>query len=359
LPQFATLPEASRGATALRGGMFTLLTRRSVIAALIAATTSSHASAADPVRLGLLRTLSPAPFYMAQERGYFRDEGIEVTFRFFESAQPIAAAAVSNDIDIGVTALTGGFFNLAEKGILKVIGGGLHEQKGFEGSAILVSNKAFDAGLTSVEQLGGHSFAITQFGSSFDYMIGRIAEARGFDLKSVQLRAVQQVPNMIAAVSSGQVDATIAIASQAKPLAANGQAHIIGWVGDIVPYQITALFTTGRMIQQNEAVLRRFAKAYQRGVADYREAFLRRDAAGKPVVGAKTDAAIANITIYVFTGDPQAREKILSGVGYYDEGAALDVADVKEQLRAFKARDLVKGDADPDALIDTRFMLVR
>ena len=334
-------------------------TRRSFVAMVAASATLSSANAADAVRLGLLRTLSPAPFYMAQERGYFRDEGVEVTFRFFEAAQPIAAAAVSNDIYIGVTALTGGFFNLAEKGILKVIGGGLHEQKGYEGSAILVSNTAFDAGLTSVEKLGGHSFAITQYGSSFDYMLGRIAEARGFDLKTIQLRAVQQVPNMIAAVSTGQVDATIAIASQAKPLAASGQAHIIGWVGDIVPYQITALFTTGRMIQQNEAVIRRFAKAYQRGVADFRHAFLRRDAAGKAVVDDGTDAAIGNITAYVFTGDPKAREKILGGVGYYDEGAALDVADVKEQLRAFKARDLVKGDADPDSLIDTRFLPVR
>ncbi len=335
------------------------MTRRSLIAVLAAGTPLVHAAAADTVRLGMLRTLSPAPFYMAQERGYFRDEGIELTFRFFESAQPIAAAAVSNDIDIGVTALTGGFFNLAEKGILKVIGGGLHEQKGYEGSAILVSNAAYDAGLTSVEKLGGHSFAITQYGSSFDYMIGRIAEARGFDLKSIQLRAVQQVPNMVAAVSTGQVDATIAIASQAKPLAANGQAHIIGWVGDIVPYQITALFSTARMIEQNDAVLHRFAKAYQRGVADYRAAFLRRDAAGNAIVDAQTDAAIANITVYVFTGDPQARQKILSGVGYYDEGAGLDVADIKEQLRAFKARDLVKGDADPDSLIDTRYLPVR
>ena len=317
------------------------------------------ARAADAVRLGLLHTLSPAPFYIAQERGYFRDEGIEVTFRFFEAAQPIAAAAVSNDIDVGVTALTGGFFNLAEKGILKVIGGGLHEEKGYEGSAILVSNGAYDAGLTSVDKLGGHSFAITQYGSSFDYMIGRIAEATGFDLKTVQLRAVQQISNMIAAVSSGQVDATIAIASQAKPLASSGKAHIIGWVGDIVQYQITALFTTGQMIQQNAPVLHRFAKAYQRGVADYREAFLRRDAAGRPVIDAKTDAAIANITVYVFTGDPQAREKILSGVGYYDAGGALDVADIKEQLRTFKARDQVKGDADPDTLIDTSFLPVR
>ena len=336
-----------------------MLHRRSLIAALAASVPVRAARAADPVRLGLLRTLSPAPFYMAQERGYFRDEGIDLTFRFFESAQPIAAAAVSNDIDVGVTALTGGFFNLAEKGILKVIGGGLHEQKGFEGSAILVSNKAFDAGLTSPDKLGGHSFAISQFGSSFDYMIGRIAEHSGFDLKSVQLRPVQTIGNMVAALSTGQVDATIAIASQAKPLAAAGQAHIVGWVGDIVPYQITALFTTARMIQQNEPVLHRFAKAYQHGVADYREAFLRRDANGAPLIDAKTDAAITNISTFVFTGDPQAREKILNGVGYYDEGAALDVADVKEQLRAFKAREQVKGDADPNSMIDTRFLPVR
>ena len=82
---------------------------------------ASAARAAEPLRLGLLHTLSPAPFYIAQERGYFRDEGIDLTFRFFEAAQPIAAAAVAGDIDVGVTALTGGFFNLAEKGTLKVI----------------------------------------------------------------------------------------------------------------------------------------------------------------------------------------------------------------------------------------------
>src|SRR5579859_1257142 len=117
------------------------------------------AHAANPVQLGMLHTLSPAPFYIAQERGYFKAEGIDLTFRFFEAAQPIAAAAVSGDIDVGVTALTGGFFNLAEKGTLKVIGGALHEEAGYQGSAILVSNKAYDDGLTSLDKLPGHSFA--------------------------------------------------------------------------------------------------------------------------------------------------------------------------------------------------------
>lgn len=317
------------------------------------------ARAEDVVRLGLLRTLSPAPFYIARERGYFRDAGIDLQFRFFEAAQPIAAAAVSGDIDVGVTALTGGFFNLADKGALKVIGGGLHEEKGYEGSAIVVSNKAFDAGLTSVDKLPGHTFAITQYGSSFHYMVGRIAEARGFDVRNITLRPVQQISNMVAAVASGQVDATIAIASQAKPLAAGGQAHIIGWAGELVPYQITAVFTTTAMIQKSPDLLERFAKAYARGVNDYRDAFLRLGPDGKPVVDAVTEAAIPAITTYVFTGDPEARRKILQGVGYYDPSGALDVADVAEQVRWFRMQGLVKGEMEPMQMIDTRFLPAR
>lgn len=319
----------------------------------------SAAQAAEPIRLGLLHTLSPAPFYIAQERGYFRDEGIDLAFRFFEAAQPIAAAAVSGDIDVGVTALTGGFFNLAEKGTLKVIGGALHEQKGYQGSAILASNKAFEEGLTSPEKLAGHTFAITQYGSSFHYMVGRIAEAKGFDIKSVTLRPVQQISNMVAAVTTNQVDATIAIASMAKPLQAAGQAHILAWAGDIVPYQITAVFTTPATIAGKPDLLKRFAAAYQHGVADYREAFLRLDPAGQPIVDAKTEAAIPLLTKYVFTGDPNARQKILDGVGYYDAGGALDVADVLDQVRWFKAQGLVKGDSDPAAMLDTRFLPTR
>ncbi|HEX4369542.1 MAG TPA: ABC transporter substrate-binding protein [Rhodopila sp.] len=320
---------------------------------------ASAAQANEPLTLGLLHTLSPAPFYIAQERGYFKDEGIDLTFRYFQAAQPIAAAAVAGDIDVGVTALTGGFFNLAEKGTLKVIGGAMHEEKGYEGSAILVSNKAYDAGLTSIDKLPNHSFAITQYGSSFHYIMGRIAEDHGFDLKSITLRPVQQIANMVAAVTSDQVDATIAIASVAKPLAASGQVHILGWVGNMVPYQLTAVLTTPAMIANKPELLRHFAAAYQRGVADYREAFLRHDAAGHPVVDAKTDAAIALLTKYVFTGDPNARQKILNGVGYYDAGGALDAKDVENQVRWFKAQGLVKGDMDPAAMLDTHFLPTR
>lgn len=314
------------------------------------------ARAADVLRIGLLHTLSPAPLYIAMERGYFRDEGLDASFRFFEAAQPIAAAAVSGDIDVGITALTGGFFSLAGRGTLKVIGGGLHEQKGYEGTAILVSRKAYDAGLTSVARLGGHSFGITQFGSSFHYMIGRIAEREGFDLKSLTLRPLQQIGNMVAAVRTGQVDATMAIASMARPLEASGEARIIGWAGDFVPYQVTAVFASSRMLNERSEILQRFARAYQRGVADYRDGFLRLDAAGKPVRDAKSAALVPLIQKYVYAGDPDGPRKISEGVGYYDEGARLDVQDVTAQLRWFIGQGLVKGQIEASEVIDTRFI---
>jgi NitT/TauT family transport system substrate-binding protein len=336
------------------------LSRRTLLAAALATPALARAARAQqakiPLRIGLLHTLSPAPLYIAMQRGYFADQGLDASFRFFEAAQPIAAAAVSGDIDVGITALTGGFFSLAGRGALRVIGGGLHEERGFKGTAILVSNKAYDAGLTSLDKLGGHSFGITQYGSSFHYMIGQVAAKEGFDLKLVTLRPLQDIGNMIAAVQTAQVDATMAIASQALPLAAAGQAHIIGWVGDIAPYQLTAVFTTERMIKDHPDTLRRFAAAYQKGVADYRDAFLRLDAEGQPVHDATTDAVIPLIQKYVFTGDPDATRKIIAGIGYYDAGGALDVQDVANQLHWFEAQGMVKGGGDASDIIDTQFL---
>ncbi len=325
------------------------LRRRTLFALLAAAARPAHA--ATPLRIGLLHTLSPAPLYLAMERGYFPDQGLAATFRFFEAAQPIAAAAVSGDIDVGITALTGGFFALAGRGVLKVIGGGLHEEKGVQGTAVLVSRKAHDAGLTTLDKLPGHSFGITQFGSSFHYMIGRIAEAEHFDLKSVTLRPLQDIGNMVAAVRTDQVDATMAIASMAKPVDASGQAKIIAWVGDVVPYQITALFAPQRMIAQHADTLHAFARAYGRGVDDYRAAFL---LPGAPP--AVTGAAIAQIQKYVFTGDPNGPAKIRAGIGYYDAGGALDAKDVAVQLRWFTEQGLVKGAGSAADIIDTSFL---
>jgi NitT/TauT family transport system substrate-binding protein len=325
--------------------------RRVALGSLGAVALAGKARAAGPIRLGLLHTLSPAPFYIAQARGYFDASGCPVSFTFFDAAQPIAAAAVSGDIDVGVTALTGGFFSLAGRGALKVIGGGLHEQKGFDATAVMVSNAAYDAGLTSLDKLGGRTIGITQYGSSFHYIAGRLAEIEGFNGKTMTLRPLQTIGNMVAAVRSGQVDASFAIAAMARPVAEAGEAHIVGWVGDVLPYQLTALFTTSRMIDTRADDLHAFCGAYQKGVADYRAAFL-----DKTVPDTQ---AIADIQRFILSSDPQAATKIRDNIGWYDKEAALDVADVTAQLAWFTAQTMVKGNIDAREIIDTRFLPTR
>src|SRR2546430_13302520 len=97
---------------------------RLAVAGLLAMAGAGIARAEDMLkaRIGVLRLSSSAPVFIAQDKGYFREAGLEVELKFFDAAQPIAVATTSGDIDFGITAFTAGLYNLAGKGTLKVIG---------------------------------------------------------------------------------------------------------------------------------------------------------------------------------------------------------------------------------------------
>ena len=56
----------------------------------------------------MLRLSSSAPVFIAQDKGYFRDAGLDIELKFFDAAQPIAVATTSGDVDFGITAFTAG-----------------------------------------------------------------------------------------------------------------------------------------------------------------------------------------------------------------------------------------------------------
>lgn len=309
------------------------------------------AVAKDQVTIAALRFVSSGPLFVAKEQGYFADEGLDAQFKFFSAAQPVAVAIASGDADFGVTAFTAGFFNIASMGALQVIGAQLHEVKGFEGSAILASNEAYKNGLTSVQDLPGHSFALTTTGSSFHYMIGQIADKLGFSLDDMTLRPLQSVGNMIGALRSNQIDSLVIVPHIAKPLVKSGSAHLLGWVSDYAPYQVGGLFTSTANVENHADMVRRFVKAYQRGVADYRRAFIEGDEAMRKKV-------VAMIHKYVYRDQPaaEADPKIRNGAMFITKQAALDAQDVREQVQWYKAQGLVKEGADPDTFINTDFV---
>ncbi len=110
------------------------LNRRQTLGLIGAATATGLAAPAiaqnRKIVVGALRFTSHAGSFIAVERGYFDDAGLDVELKFFQAAQPMAVAIASGDVDYAVTAISGGLISLADKGAIKVIGGALQRRAG-------------------------------------------------------------------------------------------------------------------------------------------------------------------------------------------------------------------------------------
>ena len=303
------------------------------------------------ITVGALRFTSHSGSFVAFERGYFSEAGLDVELRFFEAAQPMAVAIASGDVDYAVTAISGGLVSLAQKGAIKVIGGALQEEAGIDGQKILVSDAAYQAGITSPGQLDGKTWAVTQAGSSFHYMGSKMAAAEGINLS---FKPLQKVGAIIGALKSGQVDAWSIVPHIAKPLSGSGAVHIIGDVSDYVKdYQVTTVFTSASNASGEAEMTRNFLAGFSKGVADYNAAMIARDG-GDDGVNAMVDL----IHKYVYTDRPRekAAPSIINGTMRLNEGAALNVASVADQLAWFQSEGLVDADITLDQLIDTSYV---
>ena len=93
------------------------------------------------------------------------------------------------------------------------------------GDSCCAQHAAYDAGMKTVDDIKGHSVAMTQVGSTFHYMTNLIANAKGWSMDDMKMVPLQKVGSMVAAVKSGQVDVLIMVPHIAKALAGAGAAQ--------------------------------------------------------------------------------------------------------------------------------------
>jgi NitT/TauT family transport system substrate-binding protein len=329
-----------------------LLAGTLIAAATLTATISS--AAAEKIKVGALRFTSHAASFVAYERGYFTDQGLEVEFVYFQAAQPMAVAIASGDVDFGVTAISGGLINLAQKGAVKVIGGALQEEPGIDGQMILVSKKAFDDGVTSPAMLKGRTFGITQAGSSFHYMAHKIAQKEGFAGSEIKVKPLQKVGAIIGALKSEQIDAWAIVPHIAKGLAKAPTIEKIGVIADYIPdYQVTTVFTSADNAANKKELVKKFLAAFSKGAADFNAALVDKSAgeqAGEDMV------KLVHKYVYVDRPYEKAAPSIRNGAMRINENAKLNLTNVKDQLAWFQAEGLVSKDISIDTLVDASFV---
>ena len=326
---------------------------RLVLAGLLVLAASGTAPADDALKakIGVLRLSSSAPVFIAQDKGYFREAGLDIELKFFDAAQPIAVATTSGDVDFGITAFTAGLYNLAGKGTLKVIGGMCREKAGYPLIGYFAANNAYAAGLKTPKDLAGKRIAVTQVGSSFHYSLGLLADKYGFKLSDVRIVPLQSLSNAAAALKGQTVDAALLPVSTARKLMDDGGAKLLGWVGDETPWQLGAVFASPKTLGTKPLVTR-LLDALDRADREYHDVILASVKDGSAAINEQTKPLLEIIAKY--TNLPV--EQVVGNCAYVDPDGKLDVKNVDNQIKWLQEQGFVDKGFGVEAIIDKDFV---
>lgn len=306
---------------------------------------------AEDIKVGMLKSAGSTAIFIAKEKGYFTEQGLNPELMFFEAAQPIAVAAVAGGIDVGSIGTSAGMFSLGAQGALKLIGGQSREFPGYQTLAVLVSNQAYDAGLKSFKDIGGHSVAVAQVGSGSHYSLTLIAAKYKLDLNTIRVLPLQSISNQISAVAGGQADLTILAGTPSLAPVARGDVRRLGWVGDETPWQIGAIFVSTKVDNERQDMIARFLKAFRKGAQEYHDAFGGPD--DKRRDGPEANDILAIMAKYL----EQPADRIHQAIAYIDPQGGLDLADMQKQIDWFVGQNLLKGTPKIDDMIDKRVVI--
>ena len=298
------------------------------------------------VSLAVLKLTSSAPLFIGMEKGFFKEQGLELEPQWFEAAHPIAVATASGKVDVGATGITASLFNMASAGQkISIVADKGREQKGYPSSALLVTKKMWDEGKTKLEDLKGKRIGITQKGSTFHYMLGRLLESKGFSLNDVEIVPLTKLSALMAALESGQVDAVILNEPNVTRVVTAGYGKVVASVGDVMEYQTSGIFFSPDMMKDKDKAVR-FLKGYVKATRYYYDAAL----AGK--TSPETEEVIAIIAKY--TGAPV--EEIKQGLPYIDRDGVLLEKDIATQINWYTKNQLIEKPLDPKLVTDTSLL---
>ncbi|THF65308.1 ABC transporter substrate-binding protein [Pseudothauera rhizosphaerae] len=175
---------------------------RAGLAALSLAAAAGLAQA-EQLKVGYLPVTGHAKFFVAQEQGFFKQEGLEVELVEFVNSADGLHAVTSGKLDIGAFGTTAPLVHYARGADLKIIGGIMGED-----AAIVVTPE--NAGkVRTIADLKGKKIATIRLATGDAVLRGALKDAK-IDWKTqTQIFELKNPPAVIEAVKSGQVDAGV------------------------------------------------------------------------------------------------------------------------------------------------------
>lgn len=210
-------------------------------------------------------TIFYAPQYVAIEKGYFEDYGIDIDLILTAGADKVTATLLSGDADVGFcgSEATIYVYNGGEKDYLKTFA-----QLTQKDGTFLVSRKEYKNfkldDLKGKTVIGGRAAGMPEM--TFEYAL----KQNGIDPKNdLNIDTSVAFPAMSGAFIGGQGDFVTLFEPTATEVEKQGYGHVvasIGELGGIVPY--TSYSARISYINNNKELIKNFDKAIQKGL-DY------------------------------------------------------------------------------------------
>jgi NitT/TauT family transport system substrate-binding protein len=226
------------------------------------------------VRVAHAGGIGSAGRFIAQERGYYQEEGIVVEEIPFDTSTTMLPALAAGQIDVATGGIAAGLFNAIAQGItVRIVLDVWSATPGNEAGGLLVRKDLVDSGqVRTMADLRGRRIGITSRGHATEFSLDLALQREGLTVDDVE-PALLPYPEMNIALANQNVDGAVSIEPFASRAVAQGIAVRFKAWPELVPYDQPAMLMFSEDFADNRTEAgRRFAKAYVRGLRAYHEA---------------------------------------------------------------------------------------
>jgi ABC-type nitrate/sulfonate/bicarbonate transport system substrate-binding protein len=215
------------------------------------------ASAADVVNVAnVSRTLFSLPFWVAQHRGFMKDEGLETTSSILDNAEKINAALRAGAMQIAMGTPEAVIIDAYKGGTLRIIAGNTGKLPHF-----IIARPH----IKTLKDLRGANFGILSEKEGSTYVVQDIAKAIGLTSADYKMTAVGGAPTRWKLLQAGKID----VGLQPFPLSYIAEDAGYTNLGSVIPFvpdwQFTTINADMTWAAKNRDVVVRFLRAVQRG----------------------------------------------------------------------------------------------
>lgn len=209
----------------------------------------------QPLTIGLMPDTDSLPFIIAQEKGFFREEGIEVNIEQYKSAMDRDSALQSGNLDGAVSDMLAVAFAKSGGFDVKVT-------SFTDGSYKLIASK--DSGIKDVKGLAGKDVSVSR-NTIIEYVTDQILAKENMDGDSINKVIIPQIPTRLEMLQNGKLAAATLPEPMASIAVHNGCQFVTG--SDELGINPGVILFTAKAAADKKAEIQAMYRAYNKAVA--------------------------------------------------------------------------------------------